>query len=154
MTITKLLGNRIVIRRIKESETTPSSRIFIPRRARNKGQTFEADVVLLGSGPKIPGELRIGDRVTLMKTGSAPLGNGTEIVSVLDILAIHDADLPGPPEAAESYTPAEIENAISFYLRRSAEDRPHQYPIPGSWAEKALHWHLKQLEAKRAQNVA
>ena len=150
MTITKLLGNRIVIRRIEEPETTASRLIFLPRRARGKGQTFEADVVLLGSGPKVPGQVKIGDRVTLEKTGSHKLGDGTEIVSTLDILGIHDADLPGPPEREESYTPAEIENAITIYLRRSAEDMPHEYPVLGSWAEKVLHWHLKQLEAKRA----
>ncbi len=156
MNITKLLGNRIIIRRIEEELAAPGSKIFLPFRARNKEQSFLAEVVRLGSGPKVPGQVRIGDRVTLMKTGSQKLDDGTEIVSVLDILAVHRVDIEEPQERPESYTPAEVENAISFCLRRLDELSKQaypilaSYPILGTWAAKVMRWHLKQLEAKRA----
>ncbi|MFA6240083.1 MAG: hypothetical protein WC655_04095 [Candidatus Hydrogenedentales bacterium] len=150
MTITKLLGNRIIIRRIEEELAAPGSRIFLPVRARNKAQSFLAEVVRLGSGPKVPGQVSIGDRVTLLRTGSQKLDDGTEIVSVLDILAIHQVDIEEPPEKPESYTPAEVENAIEFYLRHTADVTMKSLPILTTWAERVLRWHLKQLEAKRA----
>lgn len=88
------LADRIVLKRVKEAETTKGG-LFIPDSAREK--PLEAEVVAAGNGKILkdgkvqPLEVKVGDRVIIGKwSGTEIKLDGTEhvIVREEDILAI------------------------------------------------------------------
>ena len=90
----KPLGDKIVVKVIEETETTPGG-IFIPDTAREKPQKGEVLAVgpgkLLDDGKREEMEVKIGDKVLFTKYGGTDIKITNvefKILSVRDVLGI------------------------------------------------------------------
>jgi chaperonin GroES len=94
------LGDRVVVRRVKEEQKTAGG-IIIPDTAQEKPQ--EGEIVAVGpgalddSGKRVAPEVKVGERVLFGKW------SGTEVkIDGEDLLIMKEADIMGVIEAAKA----------------------------------------------------
>lgn len=91
----KILGNRLQIRRIDKLAITLKVGDIVLPATRNDDPTFEAEVLAVGCAEPHPmvkhnvmAQVKVGDRILCQRCGSAKLEDKTEIISILDVIAV------------------------------------------------------------------
>lgn len=93
-TIEKLFGNRLLVE-IEPPPTTAGDAknvIHIPMQVQDKRNTFDAQILLVGDGPLVPKELKVGRWVKLARIGGVKDGVSRTIVSTEDVLMLYDIE--------------------------------------------------------------